>query len=383
MKSLFLSIVLFFGLCAGAAPSEERIKDDEMARQQARFLSTLDPKAALETALTAEQTLPPYQDVTGSIFETPDKLGGDWQWYPQAYGYQRLQGHSQISWGVLALEGFNILTVKIAPTTPSKKLVVFMHGYLDHSGNYTNFYDELVRHGISVVTFDLPGHGLSSGPRASIKDFEVYAKIMAQLVERFRGGYDEVVLAGFSTGGSTIFEMRRLGLVDAKMRAVAVAPLYRIKHYWIAEPAFLQALAMKYAYGWTWLDAVLSPHRQPTVISHDDLYMAVQNKDPIAPEYIPEAWTSAYITYANRLDQWSNGLSAEQKASYGDLLMLQGDDDNVVDAGQGTELVKRTFTNAKIKWIAGGRHALLNEGFYDGYDLLPQVYGPIIDFINK
>ena len=169
----------------------------------------------------------------------------------------------------------------------------------------------------------------------------------------------------------------------ARLRAVAVAPLYRIKHYWIAEPAFEQALTMKYAYGWTWLDAVLSPHRQPTVISHDDLYMAVQNKDPIAPEFIPEAWTSAYITYARRLDGWSKTLTPQQKAAFGDLLVLQGDDDNVVDAGQGTELVQRTFTNARIQWIAGGRHALLNEGFYDGYDLLPQVYGPIVEFINR
>jgi alpha-beta hydrolase superfamily lysophospholipase len=305
-----------------------------------------------------------------------------WRWYPRAYGYQRLAGHSRISWGFLAMENYDILTVKMAPLGPSRKLVIFMHGYLDHSGNYTNFYDEMVRHGISVVTFDMPGHGLSSGPRASINNFEVYGKILGELAKRFGKQYDEVVLAGFSTGGSAIMEARRLGVVDRSLRAVMIAPLYRIKHYWIAEPAFLQALSWKYDFGWAWLDGVLSPHRQPTVITHDEIFQTVLDRDPIAPEIIPEAWTLSYIVYADRIQKWSDSLSAADRASFGELLVLQGDDDNVVDAEQGTTLIANTFTKARIQWIPNGRHALLNEGIDGDRDILPEVYGAIVEFIK-
>ena len=80
---------------------------------------------------------------------------------------------------------------------------------------------------------------------------------------------------------------------------------------------------------------------------------------------------------------WSESLSAADRSSFGDMLVLQGDDDNVVDADQGTTLLKNTFTNAQIQWVRDGRHALLNEGIYDNRDILPEVYDSIVKFINQ
>lgn len=386
ISKIALSVTIFLfsiGSHAAFQKSEERLIDDEVALGQLEFLSIIDPSAALMAVENATVTVPLFKETSGSVFEAPDKLGNDWQWYPQAYGYPRMAGHSQISWGFIPMEGFQVLTVKMAPIGRSNKLVIFMHGYLDHSGNYTNFYDELIRNGISVVTFDLPGHGLSTGPRASIQNFEVYGKIISELTKKFGEQYDEVVLAGFSTGSSGILEARRLGLVDPSLRAIMIAPLYRIKHYWIAEPAFMQALNWKYQFGWTFLDSVLSPGRKPTVITHDKIFDKVLDSDPISPQIIPEAWTLSYIVYADRIEKWSDSLTDIQKESFGNTLVLQGDDDNVVDADQGTELLSRTFTNTSVKWIPNGRHALLNEGIDGKQDILPVVYESIIDFVNK
>ena len=45
---------------------------------------------------------------------------------------------------------------------------VVCHGYYDHVGLYGHLIKDLLLRDIAVVTFDQPGHGLSSGDRANI-----------------------------------------------------------------------------------------------------------------------------------------------------------------------------------------------------------------------
>ncbi len=49
-----------------------------------------------------------------------------------------------------------------------------VHGYFDHLGLYRHLLERLLDQGWRVVLWDLPGHGLSSGARATIDDFEDY-----------------------------------------------------------------------------------------------------------------------------------------------------------------------------------------------------------------
>ncbi|SUV72968.1 lysophospholipase [Acinetobacter baumannii] len=40
---------------------------------------------------------------------------------------------------------------------------MLLHGYLEHSGIYQPIIREILEQGFSVITYDLPGHGLSNG----------------------------------------------------------------------------------------------------------------------------------------------------------------------------------------------------------------------------
>jgi alpha-beta hydrolase superfamily lysophospholipase len=68
---------------------------------------------------------------------------------------------------------------------PEKPLggAIFLHGLGDHSQRNSRPIHRFVNSGIHCVAIDLPGHGLSSGPRGYIPDFEfVYEIIDSEII---------------------------------------------------------------------------------------------------------------------------------------------------------------------------------------------------------
>jgi alpha-beta hydrolase superfamily lysophospholipase len=84
-------------------------------------------------------------------------------------------------------------------------VILFAHGFGDHSGRYQRYAEAVVPHGGAVVCPDLRGHGLSDGERVLIEDFDVVAAEFLQVrdVPEFPTGVP-VVLAGHSMGALVI-----------------------------------------------------------------------------------------------------------------------------------------------------------------------------------
>ena len=61
------------------------------------------------------------------------------------------------------------------------------HGFYDHMGLYRHVVDWALDQGFVVIACDLPGHGLSSGERASIDDFAVYQRVVQALFAQAAG----------------------------------------------------------------------------------------------------------------------------------------------------------------------------------------------------
>lgn len=72
--------------------------------------------------------------------------------------------------GTLQAGGYQIALQAWWPEQPRATLVL-LHGYYDHVGLYRHVIEWALGMGFAVLSFDLPGHGLSSGARASIGDF--------------------------------------------------------------------------------------------------------------------------------------------------------------------------------------------------------------------
>ena len=72
--------------------------------------------------------------------------------------------------------------------------VYLAHGYYDHAGILRNVIRLCVEERFAVAALDLPGHGLSSGERASIDEFGQYSDALCGLVALCRSHLPEPCL---------------------------------------------------------------------------------------------------------------------------------------------------------------------------------------------
>lgn len=87
--------------------------------------------------------------------------------------------------GSLRSGTFIIVSQLWLPQNPVATLFLF-HGFYDHMGLYRNVIDWALDRGFAVISCDLPGHGLSSGERASIEDFAEYQRALQGLFDEAR-----------------------------------------------------------------------------------------------------------------------------------------------------------------------------------------------------
>ncbi|WP_083931106.1 alpha/beta hydrolase [Solimonas variicoloris] len=101
---------------------------------------------------------------------------------------------------------------------------LLVHGWGGHAGQMTALVEPLVAAGYEVVAVDLPGHGLSSGDRASVRHF---ADAIAHVAQGL-GGIDALIAHSLGSAGSTLALSRGL----AVRRAVFFAPPARFDAIW-------------------------------------------------------------------------------------------------------------------------------------------------------
>jgi pimeloyl-ACP methyl ester carboxylesterase len=82
--------------------------------------------------------------------------------------------------GRFEVDGFEVVAQVWWPPVPVATMFMF-HGFYDHMGLYRHVLDWALDQGFVVIACDFPGHGLSSGARASIDDFAVYQDVMQAL----------------------------------------------------------------------------------------------------------------------------------------------------------------------------------------------------------
>ncbi len=99
-----------------------------------------------------------------------------------------------------------------ADTAPT---VLLTHGWWSHAGRFAPLAEELLRRDMAVVAFDAPGHGRSTGWRASMPEFAWTLRAVADSV----GPLSATV--GHSLGGAaTIFALSR-GLETGRVVTLA------------------------------------------------------------------------------------------------------------------------------------------------------------------
>jgi acylglycerol lipase len=87
---------------------------------------------------------------------------------------------------------------------PPRAIIAIVHGYAEHSGRYTRLATDLVRAGYHVYSFDLRGHGKSSGDRCYVDAIGDYLADLDLFLERIcqQSPDLELFLLGHSLGGA-------------------------------------------------------------------------------------------------------------------------------------------------------------------------------------
>lgn len=226
--------------------------------------------------------------------------------------------------------------------------VFVLHGYYDHSGLYAQLLQYLLGKDYSVVLFDLPGHGLSSGERVSIGSFAQYREVLEALLQRanFAQLPQPWHLIGQSTGGSIAMDYSLQHCSDDNQhfkKVVLLAPLVRPHQWW--RGSLLHGVLKHLVQGIP---------RNFVNNSHDDTFLHfLRDVDPLQSRQLSALWVSALKDWLVRFDK---ALPCDKA-----LCVIQGTGDTTVDWRYNLGRIAKKFPNAAIHTVADARHHLVNE----------------------
>ena len=232
---------------------------------------------------------------------------------------------------------------------PAAKDTAFVvHGYFDHVGLYGPLIKDLLERGSNVVAFDLPGHGISSGERATIASFDHYVEVFDAICQLAKTHFPKPWRAiGQSTGGAIvikhILEAGSIGQSSVFDQVILLAPLVRPRFWrfngwvYLLTHRFLQRI-----------DRVFLPN------SGDWNFVEfIKTKDPLQARHLSLEWIGA-------MKRWISEFM-ELPASDFPITIIQGDRDATVDWKGNLDLLRDKFPNSRVHMLSGAQHHLVNE----------------------
>jgi len=248
--------------------------------------------------------------------------------------------------GRLPAAGFDIACHFYVPAQ-ARGTCLLVHGYFDHTGLYGRLIEHCLRKQYAVLVWDLPGHGLSSGPQASIATFEHYVDVLGDVITRHGPEIPGPLIGiGQSTGGAVLmgwaFRQQRFSAVCPFARMLLLAPLVR--------PADWTKVRL--------MHTALKPFRRGIARrfienSGDPEFLRFLQNDPLQSQRLPVAWVSA-------MRRWVQDFSAATPTDHAPLV-IQGDLDTTVDWRWNLPQIRTKFPRATVCMIPGARHHLVNE----------------------
>ncbi|MCW8887331.1 MAG: alpha/beta hydrolase [Motiliproteus sp.] len=265
------------------------------------------------------------------------------QQYRRYYGidFQDLDCNQQL--GSLSAAGFNIAVQRFTPAE-SRGQALLVHGYHDHHALYGHLIHFLLQQQLTVTSFDLPGHGLSSGERGTIEDFNQYQQVLAEILTALPDIPGPLHWIGQSTGAAILNQYLLSQQPEVSGQIVMLAPLIC--------PARWPWVKLAHSVLKPWATAI---PRQFTENSHDtDFLEFLKNRDPLQGRTITVEWVSA-------LRRWiPQFLELPASQDYAPL-MIQGKQDDTVDWRFNLPTLEKKFPKAKTLLLPDGRHHLANE----------------------
>lgn len=232
----------------------------------------------------------------------------------------------------------------------AKGTVLLVHGLFDHVGLFLPLVRHFLEQDYSVISIDLPGHGLSDGEPTAIDSFDRYRDVLLETVHFFAPEIAAVPLYGVgqSTGAAALmgveFYRHTQKQPSVFERLVFLGPLVRPRQWAVARWLYL-------AFG-RFLSSVTRDFSTPN--THDaEFHNFLKSYDPLQSRRLSTQWVGA-------LNQWVNHFD-EQPVIGTPLLIVQGTADQVVCWQRNVQQIKERFSCVQVNFIEGAKHHLANE----------------------
>lgn len=227
----------------------------------------------------------------------------------------------------------------------AKRTALIVHGYFDHVGLYRHVIRFLLEKNYAVIAFDLPGHGLSSGARAVIHDFDEYGQAIHTVLNTAAGKIPPVTVGfGQSTGCAAWMNFHMTGFQNNIEKMIFFAPLLRPDHWrTMGNPSYL---ALRHF-------VQFIPRKFKNNSSDTQFLQFCHFEDPLQPRFLTVAWVGAM---KNWLERFSKQLTIEIPT-----LVLQGQNDTTVDWRYNIPAIQQKIPQVQVHYLAEANHHLANE----------------------
>jgi lysophospholipase len=224
----------------------------------------------------------------------------------------------------------------------SRGTVFLVHGFFDHTGILKNLITLCIREKYCVASFDLPGHGLSSGAPAAIDSFGEYRAALEDFLSLCAPHVPRPYAAiGHSTGCAVILTHLFYGAQSPFSRSVLLAPLVH-SEFWTLSKA-----------GRALIPFVSSTPRWMRNASHDAAFLEWFDRDPLQVKLFPVKWAGA-------LYRWEAAIDSVAPRKF-PVSVIQGSGDDCVDWRYNIPFLKKKIPGCYVHMVEGARHQLLNE----------------------
>ncbi len=262
--------------------------------------------------------------------------------------------------GSFAVQGRTIAAHIFIP--PQAKGTVFLlHGYYDHSGRVNRLITFCLEQGLSVAIFDLPGHGLSNGPRFTINDFSDYVAVFTAFVDLCQEQLPKPFhLIAHRLGCAIAYEYLHGESQNPFNKVIFLAPLIHSQSW--------QATKVIYHLTRPFTSTLPHKHRRN---SSDPEFIAFSRQDPLQQSLVvPVEFLSAFYRWEER----AQGYGVLNQP----LLIIQGREDIIVDWRYNLRFLEGKFSEVHTQLIAKANHQLANER----PDLRAELFRHLQSYIN-
>lgn len=307
-----------------------------------------------------------------ALFEPEEsrELGPEMRAYCRYYGLDLWEDYPEVAYhqGYVGIDGHEVMVhyYRLPEASPARGTVFILHGYFDHVGLYTQLVERCLGAGFDVLTYDQPGHGLSSGTPAAIGSFLEYQAVLTGVMAAARGRTRGPWFAvGQSTGGAILIDYLLSNHHNRETsdfeRVVLLAPLIRPAG-WLGAKV-LHSLFGSFLTRWRRVFAENSGNSR--------FLRFLRDHDPLQARAVHVDWVTA-------LRQWVPHIESARPVDF-PVTVVQGEKDMTVDWQHNLRIIRNKFSGVTEKRLPEGRHHLVNET----RDLQASVFSTIIETFSE